>query len=60
MVSESSPAPDPIDQASALFWNPPSLDELMADVAPLAADEDLSIADLTDQEWEVFVDALQE
>jgi len=59
-VSESSPAPDAIDQASASFWSPPSLDELMADVAPLSADEDFSIQDLTDQEWEVFADALHE
>lgn len=59
-MSESSPAPDAIDQASGLFWNPPSLDELMADVAPLSADEDFSIEDLTEQEWEVFADALHE
>jgi len=59
-VAESSPAPDAIDQASASFWNPPSLDELMAEVAPLAADEDFSIEDMTEQEWEVFADALNE
>ena len=59
-MSESSPAPDAIDQASASFWNPPSLDELMADVAPFSADEDFSIEDLTEQEWEVFAHALHE
>ena len=59
-MSESSPALDVIDQGSASFWNPPSLDELMADVAPLAAGEDFSIEDLTEQEWEVFADALHE
>jgi hypothetical protein len=59
-VSESSPAPDAIDQASALFWNAPSLDELMADIAPLSADEDFSIEDLTEQEWKVFATALHE
>lgn len=59
-MSESSPAPDAIDQANALFWNPPSLDELMADVAPLSADEDFGIDDLTEQEWAVFADALHE
>ncbi|MGH9226771.1 MAG: hypothetical protein ACRD2W_23960 [Acidimicrobiales bacterium] len=52
--------PDAIDRASASFWNPPSLDQLMADVAPLSADEDFSIGDLTEQEWEVFADALHE
>lgn len=59
-MSESSPVPDAIDRASASFWNPPSLDQLMADVAPLSADEDFSIGDLTEQEWEVFADALHE
>jgi len=32
----------------------------MAEVAPLAADEDFSIEDMTEQEWEVFADALNE
>ena len=59
-MSESTPAPDAIDQASASFWNPPSLDELMADVAPLSADQNFSIEDLTEQEWEVFVNGLHE
>lgn len=59
-MSESSPPPDAIDEAAALFWNPPSLDALMAHVAPLSRDEDFSIHDLTEQEWEVFVDGLRE
>ena len=59
-MSEWKRAPDVIDQASASFWNSPSLDELMADVPPLSADEDYSIEDITDQEWEAFADALRD
>lgn len=51
---------DAIEEANALFWNPPSLDELMAGVAPLRADESFEIEDMTDEEWQVFVDALDE
>lgn len=59
-MSESSPAPGAITDVSALFWKPPSLDELMAHVAPLSGDEDFSIDDLTEQEWEAFVEGLHE
>jgi hypothetical protein len=34
--------------------------ELMTDVAPLTADEHFDIPDLTDEEWEAFVAALDE
>jgi hypothetical protein len=34
--------------------------KLMADVAPLSADERFEIEDMTDEEWQVFVDALDE
>lgn len=33
---------------------------LMADVEPFATDEQFEIGDLTDQEWQVFVEALGE
>jgi hypothetical protein len=52
--------PDAIDQADAVFRTPPSLDELMAGVAPLTPENDLVIPDLTDEEWEAFVAALNE
>jgi hypothetical protein len=42
---------DVIEEVSALFWKPPSLDELMASIAPLGADESFEIEDLTDEEW---------
>jgi hypothetical protein len=49
---------DLIEQASSLFWNPPALEELMADVAPLDPGEHFDIPDLTEGEWETFVAAL--
>lgn len=51
---------DVIERANALFWNPPSLDELMADVPPLDPGEHFDIPDLTDEEWEAFELALAE
>jgi hypothetical protein len=47
---------DRIGRANAQFWNPPSLEELMADVAPLEADEHFDIPDLTDEEWDFVCD----
>lgn len=41
-------------------WNAPPLGALMADVLPLAAGECFEIDDLTEQEWQGFVDALDE
>lgn len=43
-----------------LFWNPLALEELMADVAPLDPDEHFNIPDLTGEEWEAFVAALEQ
>ncbi|MEW6153475.1 MAG: hypothetical protein AB1673_05725 [Actinomycetota bacterium] len=59
-MSEPTPTPDTIERANALFWSPPSLDELMVDVAPLSEDESFEIEGLTDDEWQAFVDALDE
>lgn len=59
-MPEPDASHDVIEEANALFWNPPSLDELMAGIAPLAADESFEIEDMTDEEWQVFVDALDE
>ena len=51
---------DLIEQANSLFWNPLPLDELMADVAPLDPDEHFDIPDLTEEEWQTFVAALEQ
>jgi hypothetical protein len=52
--------PDEIEQANALFWKQPTLDHVMADVAPITSWDDLDIADLTDEERETFAAALDE
>jgi len=59
-MPEPAGSNDHIERASMQFWSPPSLEELMTDVAPLTADEHFDIPDLTDEEWEAFVAALDE
>ena len=59
-MSEPAASNDQIERANAQFWTPPSLEELMTDVAPLEADEHFDIPDVTDEEWDVFVAALDE
>jgi len=60
LMPEPAAKPDAIDQADALFRNPPTLEELMAGVAPLTPENDLDIPDLTDEEREAFATALDE
>ena len=60
MRSDSSPKPDEIDEAIARYWNPPTLDELMADVKPITSWDDPAISDLTDAEWKAFEAALKD
>lgn len=59
-MSEPAPSNDHIERANAQFWNPPSLEELMADVAPLDPDEHFDLPDVSDEEWNAFVAALDE
>jgi hypothetical protein len=59
-MPESEARSDAIEEANSLFWKAPSLEELMAGVAPLRADESFEIEDMTDEEWQIFVDALDE
>jgi hypothetical protein len=56
-IAESAPNHDRIEQANQMFWTPPSLEELMADVAPLDPGEDF---DMPDEEWAVFEQALDQ
>jgi hypothetical protein len=51
---------DLIEQANSLFWNPLPLEELMADVPPLDPEEHFEIPDLTEEEWQTFVAALEQ
>jgi hypothetical protein len=59
-MADPAPKPDAIDQADAQFRKSQTLEELMAGVAPLTPENDLAIPDLTDEEWEAFVAALND
>jgi len=59
-MPEPATSNDHIERAAIQVWHPPSLEELMADITPLAPDEHFDIPDLTDEEWEAFVAALDE
>jgi hypothetical protein len=59
-MPEPATSNDHIERANTQFWNTPSLEELMADVAPLEPSEHFDIPDLTDEEWDAFVAALDE
>jgi hypothetical protein len=52
--------PDAIDQADFMFRDPPTLDELVADLEPLRPEESFDIPDLSDEAWVGFVAALRE
>jgi hypothetical protein len=60
MMPEPATSNDHIERANSQFWNPPLLEELMANVAPLEPNEHFDIPDLTDEEWDAFVAALDE
>lgn len=59
-MPEPAASNDQIERANIQFWNPPTLEELMADVAPLDPNEHFDIPDVSDAEWDVFVAALDE
>lgn len=59
-MSEPVVAPDALDAASASFWSWSGVDEVMAGAVPFREDESFEIADLTDDEWDVFVRAIHE
>jgi hypothetical protein len=42
-MPEPATSNDHIERANTQFWNPPSLEELMADVAPLEPNEHTAI-----------------
>ncbi len=59
-MPEPAASNDHIERANAEFWNPPSLEELMADVVPLDPDEHFDIPNLSDEDWALFAAALDE
>lgn len=59
-MSEPVFVPDALDEASASFWARADLDEVMAGAGPFREDESFEITDLTDEEWDAFMEALHE
>jgi hypothetical protein len=59
-MSEPVRPADAIELANASFWAPPSLDDLLRDVEPVASLDEFAIEDLTDDEWEAFCSAISE
>jgi hypothetical protein len=59
-MSEPKPVPDALDEAGAAFWSRRDLEQIMAGAEPFRDDESFEIADLTDEEWAVFVRAIKE
>lgn len=59
-MENRAPKPDAIDEADAMFRNPSTLAELVADLEPLRSDESFDIPGMTDGEWAEFVAALHE
>jgi hypothetical protein len=59
-MTEPVRQPDDLDAAAPTFWAAPDLDALLAATKPYEGPEDFVIADLTDDEWDRFVAALNE
>lgn len=59
-MEERARTPDAIDEATARFWRPRTLDEIVARVRPIKSWDDLAIPGLTDEEWESFQAALKD
>lgn len=59
-MSEPTSVPDALDEASTAFWQRQDLEEIMAGAEPFREDESFEIADLTDEEWDAFVQAIHE
>lgn len=57
-MEDRAPEPDAIDRATFRFWNPRTLDEIVAHVQPIKSWDDLDIPELTDEEREAFAAAL--
>ena len=59
-VNEPVRQPDDIDVAAAAFWADADLEALLAGTKPYEGPDTFVIDDLTDDEWDRFVAALDE
>ena len=59
-VNDPERQPDDLDVVGAAFWASDGLDVLLADTPPYEGPDAYVIDDLTDDEWDRFVAALDE
>lgn len=59
-MNEPMRQPDDLDVAASAFWLDADLGDLLSKVKPYAGPEAFVIEDLTDDEWNRFVAALDE
>lgn len=59
-MTEPTAVPDAIDHAGASFWTRRDLEDVTAGVEPFREDESFEITDLSDEEWDTFVQAINE
>jgi hypothetical protein len=59
-MSQPTPVPDAIDEASANLWRHQDLESITAGAELFRQDESFAITDLTDDEWAAFERALHE
>lgn len=59
IVPRSAPAHGPVDAAVEEFWRARSLEDIAGGIEPWRA-EDAGAVDVSDAEWDAFVNALAE
>jgi hypothetical protein len=59
-VTDPRTSPEDLDVDATAFWLDTDLEKLLASVKPYNGPDDFVIEDLTDDEWDRFVAALDE
>ncbi len=57
-MTEPTRASDDLDMAAGAFWSDTDLEALLDTIEPYRGAEEFAIADLTEEEWDAFVAAL--
>jgi hypothetical protein len=59
-MSEPTSVPDAIEHADASYWHGQDLEKVLRGTELLGEDQSFEIPDLTDEEWDRFVRAIDE
>ncbi|MEU4193227.1 hypothetical protein AB0E69_15125 [Kribbella sp. NPDC026611] len=59
-MSEPTSASAALAHADAGFWRPEDLMQILAGSEPLREDESFELSDLSDDEWDRFIQAIHE